>query len=119
MRGRQLSGAALDALKGFYAERDARRKHFHELESKAEKDLSHDGLSIEAFDEDWNASQFWYTPETASAFARSLLRDTDSSSSIAVVSAPSAFVQLKKEIVGLRISYFHHRVSNAIVPSLH
>lgn len=54
---------------------------------------------MDAFDEDWNASQFWYAQETASALARALLRDANAKSNIAVVSAPSVFVQLKNEIV--------------------
>ena len=56
----QLSVGALDALKEFYGERDTRQKQFEDLKSQAENDF--DGkklLSMEAFTEDWNASQFW------------------------------------------------------------
>ena len=56
----QLSAGALDALKEFYGERDTRQKQFEDLKSQAENDF--DGkklLSMEAFTEDWNASQFW------------------------------------------------------------
>jgi hypothetical protein len=55
---RQLSGSALDALKQFYGERDARLKQFEDLKTKAEDDFE-GKLSMEAFAEDWNASQFW------------------------------------------------------------
>ncbi|PSN62849.1 hypothetical protein BS50DRAFT_130930 [Corynespora cassiicola Philippines] len=50
---------------------------------------------MEAFTEDWNASQFWYNDETATTLARQLLEDTTDETRIAVVSAPSAFLQLK------------------------
>jgi EEF1A lysine methyltransferase 1 len=51
---------------------------------------------MDAFTEDWNASQFWYTDATARLLARQLLDGATNESAIAVVSAPSAFVQLKK-----------------------
>jgi EEF1A lysine methyltransferase 1 len=49
---------------------------------------------MSAFGEDWNASQFWYTPATASTLARALL--ASSPKRIAVVSAPSVFAALKQ-----------------------
>ncbi|KAF2025527.1 hypothetical protein EK21DRAFT_76122 [Setomelanomma holmii] len=90
----QLSGSALDALKEFYGERDARLKQFEELKGKAEDDFE-GKLSMEAFTEDWNASQFWYNDETATTLARQLLDGATDETKIAVVSAPSAFIQLK------------------------
>lgn len=45
------------------------------------------------FTEDWNASQFWYTDDTARALARSLL--SHNPNRIVVISAPSAFAALK------------------------
>ena len=54
----QLSSGALDALKEFYGERDARQKQFEDLKAQAEDDFE-GKLSMEAFTEDWNASQFW------------------------------------------------------------
>jgi hypothetical protein len=51
---------------------------------------------MSAFTEDWNASQFWYTDATANTLARSLL--THSAKRIAIVSAPSVFAALKKEL---------------------
>jgi hypothetical protein len=45
-------------LKEFYSERDARQKQFEDLKTKAEDDFE-GKLSMEAFTEDWNASQFW------------------------------------------------------------
>jgi hypothetical protein len=45
-------------LKEFYGERDARLKQFEDLKTNAEDDFE-GKLSMEAFAEDWNASQFW------------------------------------------------------------
>ncbi|KAI0579344.1 N-6 adenine-specific DNA methyltransferase 2 [Pyrenophora tritici-repentis] len=90
----QLSGDALAALKEFYGERDARQKQFEELKGKAEDDFE-GKLSMDAFTEDWNASQFWYSDETATVLARQLLDGATDETCIAVVSAPSAFIQLK------------------------
>ncbi|KAF2018459.1 hypothetical protein BU24DRAFT_171365 [Aaosphaeria arxii CBS 175.79] len=92
----QLSADTLSALKEFYGERDTRQKQFEDLKSKAEDDF--DGTqkwSMDAFTEDWNASQFWYNDETATTLARQLLAGATKDTKIAVVSAPSAFIQLK------------------------
>jgi len=40
-----------------------------------------------------------YTDETASTLAKELLRDSDANTCIAVVAAPSVFVQLKNILV--------------------
>ncbi|KAK4136172.1 hypothetical protein BT67DRAFT_418183 [Trichocladium antarcticum] len=100
-----LSSTALDALKAFYAERDARAEHFRKLKTLAEEQHAADvataaasanmKLSMEAFTEDWNESQFWYADETAYLFARQLLEGATSAMTVAVVSAPSVFVALK------------------------
>jgi len=50
---------------------------------------------MDAFTENWNESQFWYSQETASILANQLLRNCTNETTIAVVSAPSVFVQLK------------------------
>lgn len=92
---RQLSAGALDALKQFYGERDTRQKQFEDLKARAEDDFDTKQLSMEAFTEDWNVSQFWYKDETATLLARQLLDGATDESTIAVVSAPSAFIQLK------------------------
>jgi hypothetical protein len=95
---RQLSGDALAALKDFYSERDAHQKQFEQLKSAAEDDFE-GKLSMDAFTEDWNASQFWYSDETAMVLARQLLEGATDETRIAVVSAPSAFIQLKNLLV--------------------
>ncbi|KAF9731745.1 Protein-lysine N-methyltransferase EFM5 [Paraphaeosphaeria minitans] len=94
----QLSAGALDALKEFYGERDARAKQFEDLKTQAEDDFA-GTLSMEAFTEDWNASQFWYSDETATTLARQLLEGATDDTRIAVVSAPSTFIQLKNLLV--------------------
>ncbi|KAG7284166.1 hypothetical protein NEMBOFW57_010527 [Staphylotrichum longicolle] len=93
-----LSSSTLDALKQFYAERDERAEQFAKLQAQAEE--QHAGqaakpLSMEAFGEDWNESQFWYSDETASLLARELLDGATADMTVAVVSAPSVFVALK------------------------
>jgi len=50
----------VDALKEFYADRDAQQKHFEELKARAEDDhVASKPLTMDAFNEDWNSSQFW------------------------------------------------------------
>ena len=64
-----LSSHALDALKDFYADRDARAKQFEELKAVSEEEASgraQQPLSMEAFTEDWNESQFWVRNEELS-----------------------------------------------------
>ncbi|KAN0101911.1 putative N6-adenine methyltransferase domain containing protein [Hyaloscypha variabilis] len=91
-----LSSSTLDALKEFYADRDARLKQFEDLKNVAEVNASGNApLTMDAFAEDWNESQFWYSDETAKTLAEELLRGADGKKTIAVVSAPSVFVQLK------------------------
>ncbi|KAK3207166.1 hypothetical protein GRF29_103g56464 [Pseudopithomyces chartarum] len=90
----QLSSSTLSALQDFYGERDARAKQFEDLKAQAEDEFE-GKLSMDAFTEDWNASQFWYSDATATTLARHLLSGATSSSRIAVVSAPSVFIQIK------------------------
>ncbi|CAG8954193.1 hypothetical protein HYFRA_00005813 [Hymenoscyphus fraxineus] len=97
-----LSGGALDALKEFYADRDALQKKFEDLKTAAEEEYE-DGKegrkvkvwSMEAFGEDWGVSQFWYSDETATIIAKELLEGATAETQIAAVSAPSVFIQLK------------------------
>jgi hypothetical protein len=68
--------------------------------AKSQAEDEFDGkLSMDAFTEDWNASQFWYSDETATVLARRLLDGATDDTRIAVVSAPSAFIQLKNLLV--------------------
>ncbi|KAI0106338.1 putative N6-adenine methyltransferase-domain-containing protein [Hypoxylon sp. NC0597] len=91
-----LSSHALAALQEFYGERDAHADKFEKLKAAAEE--QHAGaqpLSMDAFTEDWNESQFWYSDETATLLAKQLLDGVREDEVIAVVSAPSVFVALK------------------------
>ncbi|KAF1982019.1 hypothetical protein K402DRAFT_212562 [Aulographum hederae CBS 113979] len=102
----QLSADTLSILKQFQDEKDTRQKQFEDLKSQAEKDF--DGgntkLSMDAFTEDWQASQFWYSDETATTLAEQLLDGATDDSAIAVVSAPSCFIQLKNLLASDRYS---------------
>jgi hypothetical protein len=95
----QLSTSSLAALQEFYAERNAQTQALEQANkpSTSSPDEPTTGpLSMSAFAEDWNSSQFWYTDETANTLARSLL--IRSPKHVAVVSAPSAFAALKKHL---------------------
>ncbi|KAI1340671.1 putative N6-adenine methyltransferase-domain-containing protein [Xylariaceae sp. FL0016] len=100
-----LSEHALSALQAFYSERDAHVQKLEKLREVVEKDpeaiaegSENEGdkvLSIDAFTENWNESQFWYADETASLYARQLLDGMGEDDVIAVVSVPSVFMALK------------------------
>ncbi|MCJ1432622.1 Muc22p [Xylographa pallens] len=90
----ELSGNTLAALQDFYNDRDAQQKRFQELKLATESN-SQQKLSMDMFTEDWNASQFWYNDETALILAKEILDDATANTCIAVVSAPSAFIQIK------------------------
>ncbi|KLU92568.1 hypothetical protein MAPG_11513 [Magnaporthiopsis poae ATCC 64411] len=92
-----LSSHALDALTSFYADRDALKAKFEDLRDSAER-RQEKPLSIAAFAEDWQESQFWYSDETASTIAEALLDGCTENSTIAAVSAPSVFVALKNAL---------------------
>ena len=104
----KLSASTLSALQEFYSERDERAKQFEDLKvvSEQKHDEKHRStkqpLSMSAFAEDWNESQFWYSDETATLLARKLLDGATGIDVIAVVCAPSVFVQ----VVNLLVSFF-------------
>ncbi|KAF1817667.1 hypothetical protein P152DRAFT_454240 [Eremomyces bilateralis CBS 781.70] len=92
----RLPAATLALLEQFYDDREAQEARFEDLKTKSELKFDKDNpLSMELFTEDWNASQFWYDDPTATALARELLEDATDETCIAVVSAPSVFIQLK------------------------
>lgn len=94
----QLSADTLKLLQEFNQDKDAHTKQFEALKTHSENVFANgtEGLSMDLFSEDWNQSQFWYSDNTARTLAQSLLDGCDGESAIAVVSAPSVFVQLKK-----------------------
>ncbi|CEI40126.1 unnamed protein product [Fusarium venenatum] len=112
-----LSSHALTALAEFHAEKDAHEKTFQKLRTGAApragaglgvvepededpiaEDVDDQPLSMAAFTEDWNESQFWFLDETAFALADQLLDGASSSSTIGVVSTPSVFIALKNRL---------------------
>ncbi|KAL1838181.1 hypothetical protein VTJ49DRAFT_2962 [Mycothermus thermophilus] len=95
-----LSSTTLAALQEFYVERQSREEEFATLKARVEAlsaAASAEGqkLSMEAFGEDWNKSQFWYSEETARFLANKLLEGATEDMTIAVVSAPSVFVAMR------------------------
>lgn len=88
-------------MKDFYVEKDAREKQFDELKARAQDDADCRDLSMEAFAEDWNASQFWYDEETALTLAGELLAGATNETTVAVISAPSVFVKIKHILVSV------------------
>lgn len=99
----ELSADTLRILAEFQDERAAQVRRFEELKEVAESQHA-ESYTMDLFDEDWNASQFWYTDKTADLLAKQLLNGADSHSAIAVVSAPSVFVALKRACHDQRIA---------------
>lgn len=97
-----LPADTLQLLQQFRDEKDARTKQFEDIKTQSELDFQNGSatFSMDLFEEDWNASQFWYTDETAQILARRLLDGVKEDSAIAVVSAPSVFVQLRNIVHG-------------------
>ncbi|EWC45563.1 hypothetical protein DRE_05421 [Drechslerella stenobrocha 248] len=101
----QLSTSTLAALQDFMQEKDSRRKRFEELKAQAEDDDAARkearagdptaAVTMEDFEADWNASQFWYSEDTSRILAEELVEGAGEGSRIALVSAPSVFVKLK------------------------
>ena len=93
----QLPADTLQLMKNFKSEREAAEKQFEDMKTQSENafDSRSGKLSMELFGEDWNASQFWYTDATAQILARALLEGAKEDSAIAVVSAPSVYIQLR------------------------
>ena len=71
---------------------------FEDLKTSVELQALKGELNMKSFSEDWNSSQFWYDDDTAKLLAKQLLEGTTPEMQIAVVCAPSVFVQLKNMI---------------------
>ncbi|ORY77707.1 putative N6-adenine methyltransferase-domain-containing protein [Protomyces lactucae-debilis] len=106
-----LSLDTLNALKEFQSEQQAEKERFAALEARAqarfqaaknEQDTPEEAVlpSIHDFKEDWQLSQFWYSPETADALAGELLAGIDKTASsqprVGVLCAPSVYPDLLK-----------------------
>jgi hypothetical protein len=100
LKNSQLDPSTLALLQEFYTERDEREKQFEDLKSKAEDEFdTSKPLSMDLFTESWQDSQFWYKDETATILAEQLLDGVTEDSKIAVVSAPSVYIQLRNLLV--------------------
>ncbi|KAL8975619.1 MAG: hypothetical protein Q9197_000169 [Variospora fuerteventurae] len=97
-----LSADTLAALGDFYSEREQNEKRLEDLEAQMEQQQPQAPLSMNMFLEDWNASQFWYSDETADLLAQQLLDGATVDTRIAIVSAPSVFVQCKNLLVRMQ-----------------
>ncbi|KAL8862556.1 MAG: hypothetical protein Q9178_001054 [Gyalolechia marmorata] len=95
----KLPADTLALLEDFYSERDQNEKRFEHLKAQTEDDRLETPLSMTMFTEDWNASQFWYSDETAILLAEQLLKGATKDTRIALVSAPSVFIQVKNLLV--------------------
>ncbi|KAI4097169.1 MAG: hypothetical protein LQ348_000023 [Seirophora lacunosa] len=95
----KLPADTLAALGEFYSEREQNEKRLENLKAQMEQQQPQSPLSMKMFMEDWNASQFWYSDETATLLAQQLLDGATVDTRIAVVSAPSVFVQCKNLLV--------------------
>ena len=91
----ELSTDALTALQEFYSEREESETRLQSLKASAEFQAVKGQLTMRTFSEDWNASQFWYSDETATTLANQLLVNATAESHIAIVCAPSVFIKLK------------------------
>ncbi|XP_006832028.1 PREDICTED: N(6)-adenine-specific DNA methyltransferase 2 [Chrysochloris asiatica] len=81
----QLSSHTLAALQEFYAEQ------------KQQTDPGGDDkYNIGIIEEDWQLSQFWYSPETALRLAEEALAVAGEGGRIACVSAPSVYQKLRE-----------------------
>ena len=97
---RVLSSTTLAVLQEFYAEQGEQNEKLEDLKARQDVAGQRKTLTMEAFTEDWNASQFWYEDETAKELARQLLEGATNECHIAVISAPSVFIQIKNHLVG-------------------
>lgn len=93
-----LSAHALAALQEFKQEENQRLEQFESLYKQSEEDFenSKKDLSIDAFKEDWQLSQFWYADETAKILAKALLEGADEDTIIVIASAPSVYAAINK-----------------------
>ncbi|XP_045537858.1 EEF1A lysine methyltransferase 1 [Papilio machaon] len=88
----RLSAETFAALQEFYAEQTKRE----EILSKLEADNKLGEKII--FEENWQLSQFWYDEETVQALVRVIDRVLTDGGKVALISCPTLFVPLKRQI---------------------
>lgn len=93
-----LSADTLAALQEFKQEEKQRLEKFASLYEQSEKTFEDqkEALSIDAFQEDWQLSQFWYADDTARVLGQALLEGADEDTVIVIASAPSVYAAIKK-----------------------
>ncbi|CUM67145.1 uncharacterized protein PRCAT00004836001 [Priceomyces carsonii] len=92
-----LSSHALSALAEFRREEKEKVEQLEKLYKEADENFksTKKKISIDAFQEDWQLSQFWYSDETAAKLGRALLEGADEDTVIVVASAPSVYAAIK------------------------
>ncbi|ABN65532.1 N-methyltransferase [Scheffersomyces stipitis CBS 6054] len=92
-----LSAHALAALAQFKNEEKERLDQFESLYNKSEQqfDENQKVVSIDAFKEDWQLSQFWYADSTAVTLGKALLEGADKDTVVVIASAPSVYAAIK------------------------
>lgn len=114
-----LPADTLRALADFQHERAAEEDRFEQLKNQAEAQHA-ETLSMVLFKEDWNASQFWYTDETADVLAEQLLNNATADTNIAVISAPSVYVAMKRickeRMISPRMTLFEYDKRFSVLP---
>lgn len=94
-----LSASTLAALAEFKTEEKQRQEHFEKLSQAAQDKydkVQKEKLTMEAFKEDWQLSQFWYSDETAAILGHALLDGADEDTVIVIASAPSVYAAIQK-----------------------
>lgn len=92
-----LSSQALAALQQFREEEKQQIKKFELLYDNSQKEYDiRKEVSIDAFQEDWQLSQFWYDDSTALTLAKALLEGADEDTIIVIASAPSVYAAISQ-----------------------
>ncbi|CAH2044792.1 unnamed protein product, partial [Iphiclides podalirius] len=89
-----LSAETFAALQEFYAEQQRRQEILNKLE--AENKLNQNII----FEENWQLSQFWYDEETVQKMVRVIDKILPDGGKVALISCPTLFVPLKRQIGG-------------------
>lgn len=91
----KLSSSTMLALQEFLKEEKERKEEFEKLSAQAEDEFDRvRELGMNAFQEDWNLSQFWYSKETSDLLADELLEGATATTRIVVISAPSVYAAI-------------------------
>ena len=70
--------------------------------------LTKNPSDMTAFNEDWNLSQFWYDDQTSEILAKACVQGAGLTGHIACISAPTAYVAIKKHFPEAKGNPFFH-----------